>query len=283
MTMAAFPVVHRVAGKFPALPNHVNAYVVELDHECVVVDATIALSSARQLVAIAQKAGKPIKAVLMTHGHPDHYSGLKVFENLPRYASQGCIDFVRKEDAEKGALGKQYHGDDYPEPRVFPDKIVKNGDTLTFDGYAFTFSDLGPGESDADGMWVVKGASGTHAFIGDLVARDCHSFFRDGHLQEWMKLLDRFEKTLPSDVHFYYGHGDPAGMEQLRWQRKYNQAFIDAIRAIPEKSSPVSEADQQSVVAAMQKVLPGDATIFLLTYDLPHVIEYYWKKYGMVA
>lgn len=280
--MTSFPIIHRVAGKFPALPNHVNAFLVELDHECVVVDATIALSSARQLVTIAEDLGKPIKAVLMTHGHPDHFSGLKVFEKLPRYASQGCLDFAKKEDAEKGALGRSYHGDDFAEPRVFPDKIVGDGAKLTFDGYEFTFSDLGPGESDADGMWVVKGASGTHAFIGDLIARDCHSFFRDGHLQEWMKLLDRFEKTLPADVHFYYGHGEPGDMAQLRWQRGYNQAFIEAIRAVPVKTMPVSEAVQQSVVASVQKYLPGDSIVFLLTYDIGHVIGYYWKKYGMV-
>lgn len=279
--MPAFPVVHRVAGKFPALPNHVNAFLVELEHASVVIDATIALSSARQLVAIAEKVGKPIRAVLMTHGHPDHFSGLKVFEDVPRYASQGCLDFSRKEDAEKGALGKSYHGDDFAEPRVFPNMIVKGGTTLTIDGTAFAFSDLGPGESDADGMWVVRGASGTHAFIGDLVAKDCHSFFRDGHLREWMKLLDRLETTLPADVFLYYGHGEPGGMEQLRWQRGYNQAFLDAIRAIPEKDRLPSEADQASVIAAMQKHMPGDAAIFLLTYDLPHVIECYWRKYGM--
>jgi len=280
--MPKYPIVHRVAGKFPALPNHVNAYLVELEHAAVVVDSTIALSSARQLVSVAQKAGKPISAVLMTHGHPDHFSGLKVFENLPRYASKGCLDFAKKEDEEKGALGKQYHGDDFAEPRVFPDQIISDGAKLVFDGHTFEFSDLGPGESDADGMWTVKGDGGTHAFVGDLIARNCHSFFRDGHLQEWMKLLDRFEKTLPDDVHFYYGHGEPGGMAQLRWQRGYNQAFIDAIRAIPNKTPPVDEADQKAVVDAMQRYLPGDATIFLLTYDLSHVIEYYWKKYSMI-
>jgi glyoxylase-like metal-dependent hydrolase (beta-lactamase superfamily II) len=132
-------------------------------------------------------------------------------------------------------------------------------------------------------MWVVKGASGTHAFVGDLIAKDCHSFFRDGHLQQWMRLLERLENTLPPDVHFYYGHGEPGGMEQLQWQRRYNQTFIDAIRAIPNKRSPVSEADQHAVITAVQKYLPSEATIFLLTYELPQVIEYYWKEYGMVG
>jgi glyoxylase-like metal-dependent hydrolase (beta-lactamase superfamily II) len=150
-TMRAFPIVHRVAGKFRVLPDHVNAYVAELDHECAVVDATIALSSAGQLVAIAQRLDKPIRAVLITNGHPDHYSGLKVFEQLPRYASRGCLDFARKEDAEKGSLGRQYHGDDYPDPRVFPNKIIQDGAQLIFDGYTFAFSDLGPGNRTPTG------------------------------------------------------------------------------------------------------------------------------------
>ena len=119
--MAEFPKVRTVTGKFMVLPrDHVHAYVVELENSVVVVDATLALSSARDLRTVAESFGKPIEAVLLTHGHPDHYTGLAEFADLPRLASQGCLDFAHREDIEKADTAKMYLGDDYPDERVFP-------------------------------------------------------------------------------------------------------------------------------------------------------------------
>ena len=72
--------------------DHVNAFVVELENSVVVVDTLLALSSTQELRRQAESFNKPIEAVLMTHGHPDHYSGLKVFDDVPRLGSQGCFD-----------------------------------------------------------------------------------------------------------------------------------------------------------------------------------------------
>lgn len=278
----AFPLIHQVAGKFPVLPNAVNAYLVELEKSCVVIDSTIALSSARQLVEIAEKVKKPIEAVLMTHGHIDHFSGLKVFEDLPRYSTQAAYEFMLAEDAEKGPQGKMYHGDDYPEPRVFPDHFIEGGDVLTFDGYDFKYTDLGPGESDADGTWEVKGERGLHVFVGDLLAKDNHCFFRDGHLIEWNALLDYLDRTYNEDVKFYYGHGPaPSGKEAIAWQRNYNNAFAASVALAQNKTEPVSREVQEEVIAAVKKFLPGDAAIFLLDNELENCIPYYWKIMGI--
>jgi len=278
-----YPLVHRVAAKFPQLPQHVNAYVVELENCCVVVDSTIALSSARRLKAVAAEARKPIEAVLLTHGHPDHFSGLKEFEGLPIYASQGCLDFAKQEDAEKGPLGKEYHGDDFAEPRLFPNQIIPDGTVLTFDGYKFQFTDMGPGESPHDGMWVVKGDTGTHAFVGDIISNHYHCFFRDGFLREWNLSLDRLEKEFANGVQFYYGHGEaPRGLEQIRWQRGYNNAYLATLAMIEDRSDPASEEAQEKMVVAMKKYLPNDNAIFLLLYDLGGAMGHYWKEFGML-
>ena len=276
--MTKYPIVHRVAGKFPVLPDHVNAYLVELEKSAVVVDATIALSSALQVRQIAESLGKPIEAVLLTHGHPDHYSGLKVFEDIPRYASQECWEFAKREDASKGPLGKQYQGDDYPDERVFPNVIIKDNSKFVFGGLEFRFHDLGPGESDSDSMWVVEGDSGKHVFVGDVIANNSHSFFRDGHIKEWMMILDRLEKEFDESTLFYYGHGkSPSGLESVAWQRKYNQAFIDAVTDLKDRSLPVSKENQEKVIAAMNEFLPNGSVGFLLEQDLPGTIAYFWK------
>jgi glyoxylase-like metal-dependent hydrolase (beta-lactamase superfamily II) len=278
--MVDFPIVHDVMGKFMELPrDQVHAYVVELENSVVVVDTTLAMSSAAAVRAKAESLGKPIEAVLLTHGHPDHYTGLVKFADLPRLASQGCLDFAHSEDIHKSAVAKGYLGDDYPDKRIFPDEIVKDGDKFTFGGVKFTFTDLGPAESPSDGMWVFEKDGVTHAMVGDVVANRCHCFMRDGYSFEWLKVLDRLEKDFDESTLLYIGHGKtPSTMEMIEWQRRYVKAFIESVDELPDRSEPVSRATQEKVIAAMQKYLPGEATLFLLDYELEISIPALWKR-----
>lgn len=271
------PGVYRFVGRFTELPrDHVNAYVVELSDSVVVVDTTLALSSARALREKAESFGKPIEAVLLTHGHPDHYTGLVAFEDVPRFASQGCLDFAHREDVAKSRVAESMLGDDYPRRRIFPDEIVKGGTTLTFGGTDFTFHDLGPGESDADGMWTFEADGRTSAFIGDAAALDCHCFFRDGHAYDWLRTLDNLSAQFDDQAQLYLGHGtSPAGTEVLDWQRGYIKAFLHAVARLEGNPDPVERPAQEDVIAAMKEYLPSDATLFLLDYELEKTIPRY--------
>jgi glyoxylase-like metal-dependent hydrolase (beta-lactamase superfamily II) len=269
--MSEFPKVHTVTGKFMFLPrDHVHAYVVELEHAVVVIDTTLALSSAADVRRLADATGKPIEAVLLTHGHPDHYTGLVKFEDVPCLASWGCRDFARREDIAKADTAKMYLGDEYPDERVFPNEIIADGQKFTFGGVEFTFTDLGPGESDSDGMWTFMKDGIRAAFVGDAVANRTHCFFRDGHTSEWLRILDRLEKEFASgDTLLYIGHGaTPSTLEAIQWQRGYIQTYVAAMHALEDKSVPVSRAQQEKIIAAMKRYLPNDATLFLLDYEM---------------
>ena len=278
--MTEYPKVRTVTGKFMFLPrDHVHAYVVELENSVVVIDATLALSSARDVRMIAEASGKPVEAVLLTHGHPDHYTGLAVFSDIPRLASRGCLEFAHREDIVKAHTAKTYLGDDYPDERVFPDEIINDGDVFTFGGATFTFKDLGPGESDSDGMWLLEKDGMTHAFVGDTVANRTHCFFRDGHTADWLKALNRLEQEFDDNTLLYIGHGaTPSTKEAIQWQRCYIQAYWAAVDALEDKSIPVTRANQEKIIAAMQKYLPGDATLFLLDYEMDIFLETFIKE-----
>lgn len=272
-----YPSVHRFVGGFMELPrDHVNAYLVELENSVIVVDTTLALSSARALREKAESFGKPIEAVLLTHGHPDHYTGSVLFEDVPRFASQGCLEFAQREDVVKSPVAESLLGDDYPRRRIFPDQIIKGGTTLTFGGADFTFHDLGPGESDADGMWTVEQGGYRSAFVGDVGTLNCHCFFRDGHAYEWLSTLDSLSGQFDDRTRLYLGHGtSPSGTEVLDWQRGYIRAFLHAIAQLEGHPDPIGRPAQEKVIAAMKKYLPGDATLFLLDYELEKTIPHY--------
>ncbi len=268
------PITHRFIGKFMALPSdHVNAYIVELENSLVIIDSTIALSSARGLRAQAEALNKPIEAVLLTHGHPDHYTGLAVFDDLPRFSSQGALDFARREDVTKAPIATMLLGEDYPKVRVFPDEIVKDGEKVTFGDVSFRFTDLGPGESDSDGMWVYEAGGATHAFVGDAIAKDCHCFFRDGHTTQWLGILDRLEREFDSATQFHIGHGSAsAGTAAIEWQRGYITAFLHAVDRLRDQADATGRPAQERVIAEMKTYLPNDSTLFLLDYELDYSI-----------
>lgn len=279
--MSTAPIVHPFSGKFVELPwDHVHAYVVELENSVVVVDTTLALSSATELRTMAESFGKPIAAVLLTHGHPDHYVGMAKFSDVPRYSTKGVYDFALREDVAKAAIAKTLFGDEFPDERVFPDHFVVDQDELTFDGVTFTVTDLGPGESDYDTMWSFTHDGIVHAFLGDIVSFGCHTFFRDGHTADWLRTLDRLERELPADARIYLGHGPvPAPVGVFDWQRQYIALWRQSVAALSAvEALEASRETQERLIATMKEYLDSDATLFLLDYELEHSIPETWKQ-----
>lgn len=70
----ADPVIHTFAAGSEALL--VNSYLVETDSGVVAIDGSLTVSASTALHGLLRKIGKPLLAVLITHGHPDHYNGI---------------------------------------------------------------------------------------------------------------------------------------------------------------------------------------------------------------
>jgi len=51
-----------------------NAYLIETRDGVVAIDATLTVSDAEKLRALLDSFNRPLLAVLITHGHPDHRS-----------------------------------------------------------------------------------------------------------------------------------------------------------------------------------------------------------------
>src|SRR5262249_16917208 len=136
---------------------------------------------------------KPLLAVLLTHGHPDHYNGVTNLvsgERVPVVATAGVDRTIRDSDAAKERQWKPTVGDEGPARRTFPTRTVRDRASLPFDGVTFPVHALGPGESNRDSVWVVSGASPA-AFIGDVVMNRVHAYVADGHTSAWLRNLDK--------------------------------------------------------------------------------------------
>lgn len=245
-----------------------NAYILETAHNTVVVDATLTVSDARQVRARVDAIGKPLAAIFITHGHPDHYNGitelLAGLSGIPIYATAGVDRVIRQWDARKEQQWKGMFGDEWPAKRTFPDHRVDSEQSVTIDGVRFTVHDLGPGESHEDAYWIASNGAETFAFVGDLVFNGEHAYVSDGHTTEWLANLERVRAPL-AGLQLYPGHGAAGGSELFDAQKAYLETFRAEVKRLSNGRPQLSEGEKAELVTRMSAYLPAGKLTFLIT------------------
>jgi len=263
---AQSPVIHRYAAAAPGL--FVNAYLVETANGVVAIDGMLTETDSKGLRAKVDSIGKPLVAVLLTHGHPDHYNGvtnLVAGRSVPVLATAGVDSVIRADDAAKEQQWGPRFKNEWPRHRTFPTRVVRDGEMVAFDGARFTVHALGPGESKNDSYWVLQGQP-VAAFIGDVVLNHVHAYTADGHTTEWLVHLRRLRNVLPANAALYPGHGDPGGREMLEWQRRYLVAYRDAVADLSGGRAALDDSAEALLVARMREYLPSDRLEFLIGF-----------------
>jgi glyoxylase-like metal-dependent hydrolase (beta-lactamase superfamily II) len=260
-TVHRFPIEHE--GAF------VNAYAVETESGVVAIDGLLTVSESQAMRDGIERIGKPLRAVLLTQAHPDHYAGLAQLvadDDVPIVAPQGVIDTIIRDDPLKDAIVGPMFGEEWPAKRIFPNTPIDDGESVTFDDVAFTVIDLGPSESPHDSPWVLD--DGRTIFLGDQIYDHKHCYLADGFHDQWLANIAMLRERFPDDAVFHLGHGGPVGGEMWDWQRGYIETFVDAVEGA-DWSEP--EAARAAVVARMKEYEPNDELQFLMELSIEPV------------
>lgn len=258
-SQAAGPIqVHIYKGKIAS----VNSYIFSNGESLIVMDVQRATSEAKKLAEVIKAKGLPLTHILVSHGHPDHYTGmdwlLKVFP--------AAMVVVANEDIKQDIIGFSIwmesvgwldaeptlkpKSDKNPDGFDYENNItVLEGDTLEFDGGGALKLETNykPAESNHATTVYVEGLNSF--FASDFAYNNIHLWMgagvTDQHIRNWKDQLVAFEtKYGDSNPIVYPGHGDPTDMSVFRNMVEYIENFQRITANATSKEEAMAEMER---------------------------------------
>jgi glyoxylase-like metal-dependent hydrolase (beta-lactamase superfamily II) len=202
-----------------------NAGFVVTPDGVVVFDALGTVPLAQKMLGLVRKiTPKPVKRVIVSHYHADHFYGLQVFKTAGAeiWAHRLAEGAMRTDDAalrlaqRKEAL---FPWVDEKQKLLEPDRFVEGDMDFELGGVAFALRHVGPAHSREDLAMLVK--EDRVLYAGDLVFRGRVPFVGDADARAWIAALEKLLALDPAVL--VPGHGEPSRTprEDLVFTREY--------------------------------------------------------------
>ena len=239
-------------------PGTVNTHWIETPNGVVVIDVQRDLTHAREALAAVRAVGKPVRAVLVTHGHPDHYAGIGLFKaawpEARVLSSRTTYETIRTDHYGFNKVAAQLAPGDFPDPVVLPDATFADDETLSIDGVGIVSRELGRAEANSATVFYVPATGDLYA--GDLVMNRMHAFFYEEASLAMLTALDRLDGLFPNARTVHPGHGAPGPKgELLARHRDYVVAARRLGAASAAARGNTAEA-RNEVAGALRRAFP---------------------------
>jgi glyoxylase-like metal-dependent hydrolase (beta-lactamase superfamily II) len=216
-----------------------NAGFVVTADGVVVVDAlgTPALGAAL-LQSIRRVTREPVRRVILTHYHADHFYGLAAFKaaGAEVWAHRAALAYLEGGEAERRLAQRSrdlFPWVDESMPLVRADHWLEGDESFVLGGVRFEVQYMGPAHSPEDLIVVLPGEG--VIFAGDILSSGRVPYVGEADSRRWLECIDRLLALKPRIM--VTGHGevsrDPA--RDLALTRDYLLFLREAIgRAVAE-------------------------------------------------
>src|ERR1700741_147894 len=201
------------------------------EQEALLVDTFLSDAHTAELAEWISATGKRLSTIYITHGHPDHFYGLKLLRD--RFPSARAVALPQVVERMHRALAPD-SVENWKRrfPGQIPDRLVPadalDEETFSLEGYAIVA--MGIGHTDTDHTTCLHVPSIGLVVAGDAIYNATHPYLveSDGQgLSDWLAAIDKIEALHPQAVVVGHGPLDPDNSPRhIRETRRYIQDFM---------------------------------------------------------
>lgn len=223
-----------------------NAGFVVTSNGVVVFDALASPPLAQKMVGLIRQITKqPIKLVIVSHYHADHYYGLQVFKALGAniWAHKNAQGVTTSEGAKQRFEQRKealFPWVDDKTKLLQPDRYLTGDSHFDMGGLHFVLRYVGPAHSNEDLVMLVKQDGVLYA--GDLVFRGRIPFVGDADAGAWVVALDKLLAMKPRVLVPGHGPVSISPRNDLMFTRDYLKYLRTSMSKAANDLVPFDEA-----------------------------------------
>lgn len=243
--------------------------------DAVLVDTFLSAQQSKELVDWVVDSGKNLIAIYVTHGHGDHFFGLKLlldrFPEARAFATPAVVAAAKRQITPEfmESVWEPRFPKQLPSPLVAPEML--DGDRLDLEGAELVVVELG--HTDTAYSTALHVPSIDLVVSGDCVYNDTHLYLAECNEEArsaWLQALDKIESLRPKFV--VAGHGvlnpdsSPRHIEETRrYIRDFNTCRASS--ATPQElyqkmlSLHPTRVNPGSLWAAAKAAIPVEAVV----------------------